>query len=82
MMSVVIGVISALLIVALVVILVLRVQCTHNDGRRKRHKNGVVTSGSNEHRGSMSGPTLSDKGGKTFEILNSYNYLAHTFKNS
>lgn len=63
MMSVVIGVISALLIVALVVILVLRLQCSHNDGRRKRHKNGVVSGNNSEHRGSISGPTLSDKAG-------------------
>lgn len=62
MMSIVIGVVSALLIVALVVILVLRLQCTQNGGRRKRQKNGVVGSGSGEHRGSLSGP--SDKGGK------------------
>lgn len=64
MMSVVIGVVSALLIVALVVILVLRLQCTQNEGRRKRHKNGIVTGATAEHRGSTSGPTLSDKAGK------------------
>ncbi|XP_065168028.1 nephrin isoform X3 [Atheta coriaria] len=63
MMSVLIGIVSALFIVSLVVVLVLRLQCTQNEGRRKRHKNGVVTSGSGEHRGSTSGPTLSDKGG-------------------
>lgn len=66
MMSVLIGVVSALLIVALVVILVLRLQCTHNDGRRKRHKNAVVAGGNLELGGSVSGPTLSDKGGKLF----------------
>lgn len=64
MLSVVIGVVAALLIVALVVILVLRLQCTQNEGRRKRHKNGVVSGATSEHRGSTSGPTLSDKGGK------------------
>lgn len=69
MMSVVIGVVSALLIVALVVILVLRLQCTQNEGRRKRHKNGVVTGATAEHRGSISGPTLSDKAGKYFPSI-------------
>lgn len=68
MMSVLIGVVSALLIVALVVILVLRLQCTRNDGRRKRNKNTNVNGGSSEHRGSISGPTLSDKGGKYNKI--------------
>ncbi|XP_056646735.1 hemicentin-1-like [Diorhabda sublineata] len=66
MMSILIGVVSALLIVALVVIMVLRMQCTHhNDIRLKGHKNIVVAvSRSNlEHRGSGSLPTLSDKGG-------------------
>ena len=63
MMSVLIGIVSALLIVGLVVIIVVRLQCTQNDDRRKRHKNAAVTAGSTEHRGSTSGPTLSDKGG-------------------
>lgn len=73
MMSVLVGVISALLIVALVVILVLRLQCTQNEGRRKRHKNAVVASGGSlEHRGSGSGATLSDKGGESKYILQKY----------
>ncbi|XP_044744412.1 nephrin-like isoform X1 [Coccinella septempunctata] len=62
MMSVLIGVVSALLIVALVVIVVLRVQCSQDD-RIKHNKNvapGVV---SLEHRGSVCGPALGDKGG-------------------
>ncbi|XP_066262553.1 nephrin-like isoform X2 [Euwallacea similis] len=67
LMSIIIGVVSALLIVFLVVILVLRLQCTQGgDHRRKqqqRHKNATVTGGSLEHRGSGSGATLSDKGG-------------------
>ncbi|XP_050305453.1 protein turtle homolog B-like isoform X2 [Anthonomus grandis grandis] len=67
LMSVIIGVVSALLIVLLVVILVLRVQCAQGgDHRRKeqqRHKNAVVSSANLEHRGSGSGATLSDKGG-------------------
>lgn len=61
MMSVLIGVVSALLIVALVVVVVLRLQCGRHDERRKRHKNGVVSTSTAEHRGSVSGPTLSDK---------------------
>ncbi|KAH1007811.1 hypothetical protein HUJ04_005004 [Dendroctonus ponderosae] len=67
LMSVIIGVVSALLIVLLVVILVLRLQCTqegeHRRKQQQRHKNAVVTGGSLEHRGSGSGATLSDKGG-------------------
>nr|XP_015837001.1 PREDICTED: nephrin isoform X2 [Tribolium castaneum] len=63
MMSVLIGIVSALLIVGLVVILLVRLQCTQNDDRRKRHKNATATGGNLEHRGSTSGPTLSDKGG-------------------
>ncbi|CAH1186722.1 unnamed protein product [Phyllotreta striolata] len=66
MMSVLIGVVSALLIVALVVIMVLRMQCTHHNGMQtKGHKNATVAvSRSNlDHRGSGSLPTLSDKGG-------------------
>lgn len=64
MMSVLIGVVSALLIVALVVVVVLRLQCGKHDERRKRHKNGVVSTSNTEHRGSISGPTLSDKTGR------------------
>lgn len=71
-MSVVIGVVSALLIVALVVTLVLHLQCTQNEGRRKRHKNGVVTGATTEHRGSTSGPTLSDKAGKFISSSSNY----------
>lgn len=64
-MSIIIGVVSALLIVLLVVILVLRLQCTQGgDHRRKQHKNITVTGASLEHRGSGSGATLSDKAGK------------------
>ncbi|KAK9743685.1 hypothetical protein QE152_g8456 [Popillia japonica] len=63
MMSVLIGVASALVIVALVVVVVLRLQCGRHDERRKRHKNGVVSTSTTEHRGSVSGPTLSDKTG-------------------
>ncbi|CAG9766131.1 unnamed protein product [Ceutorhynchus assimilis] len=67
LMSVIIGVVSALLIVLLVVILVLRLQCTQGDERRRkqqhRHKNAVVSGANMEHRGSGSGATLSDKGG-------------------
>ncbi|XP_022907185.1 neural cell adhesion molecule 2-like [Onthophagus taurus] len=63
MTSVLIGIVSALIIVALVVIFVLRVQCNRNDGRRKRQKNGVVSTSNLEHRGSISGPTYSDKTG-------------------
>ncbi|KAK5647693.1 hypothetical protein RI129_002585 [Pyrocoelia pectoralis] len=63
MTSVLIGVISALLIVALVIILVLRLQCTHNEGRRKRQKNVAAVSGSTEHRGSTSGIAITDKSG-------------------
>lgn len=37
-MSVVTGVVSALFIVACVVAAVLRLQCSRNEGRRKRHK--------------------------------------------
>lgn len=63
MMSVLIGVASALLIVALVVLVVLRFQCTHGDGHRKRHKANASSVGSLERRGSMSGPASSDKAG-------------------
>lgn len=62
-MSVLIGVMSALLIVALVAILVLRLQCTRGDNRRKRNKGAAVAAANSEQRGSISGPTLSDKGG-------------------
>lgn len=54
MMSVLIGVVAALLIVALVVLLVLRLQCTQNEGRRKRHKATASSAGSLEHGGSTS----------------------------
>ncbi|CAH1102842.1 unnamed protein product [Psylliodes chrysocephalus] len=66
MMSILIGVVSALLIVALVVIMVLRMQCTHhNDMRIKGHKGtaAAVSRSNLDHRGSGSLPTLSDKGG-------------------
>ncbi|KAL1513584.1 hypothetical protein ABEB36_002979 [Hypothenemus hampei] len=67
LMSVIIGIVSALLIVLLVVILVLRLQCTQGGEPRgkqqQRQKNSTVTVGSLEHRGSGSGATLSDKGG-------------------
>ncbi|CAG9835037.1 unnamed protein product, partial [Diabrotica balteata] len=66
MMSILIGVVSALLIVALVVIMVLRMQCSHhNEIRLKGHKNSAtaVSRSNLEHRGSGSLPTLSDKGG-------------------
>nr|XP_023021733.1 hemicentin-1 [Leptinotarsa decemlineata] len=62
MMSVLTGVLSALLIVALTVILVLRLQCTHNHNRRKGHKN-MIAGANMEHRGSASEVALSDKGG-------------------
>lgn len=68
MMSVLIGVVSALLIVALVVIVVLRVQCSQDD-RLKRHKNVASGVGSLEHRGSVCGPTLNDKGGESFYLF-------------
>lgn len=71
MMSVLIGVVSALFIVALVVILVLRVQCTQNDDRRKRHKGAGAPDASLERRPSASAPTLSDKGGK-HRIVNTH----------
>lgn len=60
-MSVLVGVISALLIIALVVILVLRLQHGNNNGRRKHNKS--IGNNGCDHRGSISGPTLSDKGG-------------------
>ncbi|XP_060532294.1 nephrin-like isoform X2 [Cylas formicarius] len=70
LMSVIIGIVSALFIVALVVILVLRLQCSHHHGddrhirKQQRHKNAVVGGAPNmEQRGSGSGATLSDKGG-------------------
>ncbi|CAH1163760.1 unnamed protein product, partial [Phaedon cochleariae] len=61
MMSVLTGVFSALIIVALIVILVLRLQCTHNHNRRKTHKN--ISGADMEHRRSNSDQALSDKGG-------------------
>lgn len=61
-MSVLVGVISALLIIALVVILVLRLQHSNNSERRKHNKS--INGNGCDHRGSLSGPTLSDKGGK------------------
>lgn len=61
-MSVLVGVISALLIIALVVILVLRLQHGSNNERRKHNK--TINNSGCDHRGSVSGPTLSDKGGK------------------
>lgn len=65
-MSVLVGVISALLIIALVVILVLRLQHGSNNERRKHNKN-MRNSGC-DHRGSVSGPTLSDKGGMQWKM--------------
>lgn len=61
-MSVLVGVISALLIIALVVILVLRLQHGGSSNERRKH-NKSVNSSNCDHRGSVSGPTLSDKGG-------------------
>ncbi|KAJ9581207.1 hypothetical protein L9F63_023612, partial [Diploptera punctata] len=61
MMSVLIGVVSALLVVAVVVGVVLRIQCSHNEDRRKRHKAAV-----HEQRGgSIGGGSTGDKGGNS-----------------
>ena len=64
MMSVLIGVVSALLVVAVVVGVVLRIQCSHNEDRRKRHKAAV-----HEQRGrvggSIGGGSGGDKGGSS-----------------
>lgn len=64
MTSVLIGIVSALFIVAIVIIFMLRLQCTHSQGRRKRQKNGAAGSGSLERRGSCSGIAITDKSGK------------------
>nr|CAD7194808.1 unnamed protein product [Timema douglasi] len=56
MMSVLIGIVSALFIVAVVIVVVLRLQCSHNEDRRKRHKAAAA-----EARGTGSGGS-GDKG--------------------
>jgi hypothetical protein len=64
MMSMLIGVVSALLILAVVVAIVLRLQCSRNEDRRKRHK-----SEAHEQRGrgtaSGGGGSGGDKGGSS-----------------
>ena len=64
MMSMLIGVVSALLILAVVVAIVLRLQCSRNEDRRKRHKSEV-----HEQRGrgtaSVGGGSGGDKGGSS-----------------
>jgi len=64
MMSMMIGVVSALLILAVVVAVVLRLQCSRNEDRRKRHKSEV-----HEQRGrgtaSGGGGSGGDKGGSS-----------------
>ncbi|XP_023707814.1 synaptogenesis protein syg-2 isoform X4 [Cryptotermes secundus] len=64
MMSVLIGVVSALLIVAVVVGIVLRLQCSHNEDRRKQHK---AAAHEQRNRGSSSGGGGSggEKGGNS-----------------
>lgn len=64
MMSVLIGVVSALLIVAVVVGIVLRLQCSHNEDRRKQHK---AAAHEQRNRGSSSGGGGSggEKGGSS-----------------
>ncbi|CAG2053490.1 unnamed protein product [Timema podura] len=59
MMSVLIGIVSALFIVAVVIVVVLRLQCSHNEDRRKRHKAAAA-----EARGTGSGGS-GDKGGSS-----------------
>ncbi|PSN53391.1 hypothetical protein C0J52_03815 [Blattella germanica] len=64
MMSVLIGVVSALLIVAVVVGVVLRIQCSHNEDRRKRHK-AAAHDQRGRGGGSGGGGSNGDKGGSS-----------------
>lgn len=64
MMSMLIGVVSALLILGVIVGVVLRLQCSHNEDRRKRHKaEGHEQRGRGA--GSGGGSSGGDKGGSS-----------------
>ncbi|XP_063232136.1 hemicentin-1-like [Bacillus rossius redtenbacheri] len=67
MMSVLVGIFTALVIVAVVIVLVLRLQCSRNEDRRKRHKAAEQrcggSSGSSGDKGGSSPVSKLDPGG-------------------